>query len=222
MDSDNQLSDLVEIFILTDNQHAESAFYCGTAKSLEVFDLIFRLHQILIKGQAFIHIIWVMGRRMIAQGTDGLSRADLTNGVMRGVSMFDFIPLAKTALEQQGKNILAFLNFIVGETSVLTLLELQDWFKRTQDKDGCYLWAPPPCLGNFAVYLIAEAMRIRPWNTHVMVILSIMAGCWRKLLYKTSDFLCMLPFGEDLWPMTTEYEPLTLAFVFPLLHALAS
>ncbi|KAL7567456.1 hypothetical protein ACA910_021413 [Epithemia clementina (nom. ined.)] len=45
-----------------------------------------------------------------------------------------------------------------------------------------------------------------------------MAGRWRKMLYKAADFLCTLPFSDDLWPMATEYEPLTLAFTFPLLN----
>ncbi|KAL7556538.1 hypothetical protein ACA910_017629 [Epithemia clementina (nom. ined.)] len=218
MDAAHELSDQVEIFIFTDNQHAESAFYRGTAKSPEVLELMFQLHRILIKGYALVHVIWVAGRRMIDQGTDGLSRANLTNGVMRGMSMFDFIPLAKTALERQGKMIYDFLDNVVKGTPTLTLLEPQDWFGKPQDEDGCYLWAPAPCLGDVAVYLLAEAMHIRPWNTQLGVLPSVMAGRWRKLLYKTSDFLCVLPFGEDLWPMATEYKPLTLAFVFPLLH----
>ncbi|KAL7565664.1 hypothetical protein ACA910_019757 [Epithemia clementina (nom. ined.)] len=38
------------------------------------------------------------------------------------------------------------------------------------------------------------------------------------MLYKALDFVCTLLFAEDLWPMVTEYEPLTLAFTFPMLN----
>ncbi|KAL7573562.1 hypothetical protein ACA910_008700 [Epithemia clementina (nom. ined.)] len=44
MDSAGQLNDAVELFIFTDNYHAESAFYQGSAKSPEVVQLMFRLH----------------------------------------------------------------------------------------------------------------------------------------------------------------------------------
>ena len=83
MASEGRLNSLAEVFIFTDNMHAESAFYRGTAKSPEVLRLMFRLHKILMVGEAFVHVVWVSGKRMIAQGTDGLSRSDLTNGVMR-------------------------------------------------------------------------------------------------------------------------------------------
>ncbi|KAL7571513.1 hypothetical protein ACA910_020933 [Epithemia clementina (nom. ined.)] len=138
MDKAHKLSDSVEVFIFTNNQHAKSAFYRGTAKSPEVLQLMFRLHQILIKGYASIHIVWVAGRCMIDQGTDGLLWANLTNGVMRGTSILDFIPLSKSALERQGPKILDFVHDIVQDVA-LTLLEQQDWFTKPQDEDGCYL-----------------------------------------------------------------------------------
>jgi hypothetical protein len=35
-------------------------------------------------GDIFDHLIWVSGKRMIAQGADGLYREDLAKGVMAG------------------------------------------------------------------------------------------------------------------------------------------
>jgi hypothetical protein len=35
-------------------------------------------------GFIFIQFVWIAGTRMIWQGTDGLSRGDLTAGVMAG------------------------------------------------------------------------------------------------------------------------------------------
>ncbi|KAL7573105.1 hypothetical protein ACA910_018786 [Epithemia clementina (nom. ined.)] len=93
LDEEGWLLENTEVFVFTDNQHAESAFYRGTAKSPEVLRLMFCLHRILIRGYSFIHIIlWIAGKRMIDQGTDGLSRSDLTSGVMRGQDMLSFVP----------------------------------------------------------------------------------------------------------------------------------
>ncbi|KAL7570650.1 hypothetical protein ACA910_014924 [Epithemia clementina (nom. ined.)] len=157
MDANNEISAQSEIFIFTDNQHTESAFYRGTAKSPEVLQLMFKLHKILIKGYAFIHIIWVAGRRMIDQGTDGLSRSDLTNGVLRGVSMLHYVPLARTAFERQEPAIKEFLGSILGrERTSLHFLSFKEWFYVPQDSKGLFIWSPPPCLGDVAVYLMAE------------------------------------------------------------------
>ncbi|KAL7563713.1 hypothetical protein ACA910_021412 [Epithemia clementina (nom. ined.)] len=163
MDNNNQISASTEIFILTDNQHAELAFYRGTAKSPEVLELMFRWHKILIKGYAFIHIIWVAGRRMIDQGTDGLSHSDFTNGVLRGVNMLHYIPLAQTALERQGSQITEFLQFVLGKEQKLAhFLTPEKWFYLPQDSDGLFIWCPPPCLGDVAVYLMVESFHMRP------------------------------------------------------------
>jgi hypothetical protein len=82
-----------EIFLFTDNFVTERAFHRGTSSSKTLFDLVLRLHRLEMTGKLFIHLIWVAGTRMIAQGTDGASRGDLSNGVMSGKDMLDFVPL---------------------------------------------------------------------------------------------------------------------------------
>ena len=47
-----------------------------------------------------LHLVHVAGTRMIAQGTDGLSRASFLEGVARGKDMLSFIDLAQGALER--------------------------------------------------------------------------------------------------------------------------
>jgi len=54
-----------------------------------------------MNGNIFVHVIWVSGKCMIAQGADGLSRGDLTNGVMSGKPMLDFAPLHLSTLQCQ-------------------------------------------------------------------------------------------------------------------------
>jgi hypothetical protein len=73
-----------EIFIFTDNSTAEGAFWKGTSKSRRLFELVLELKQLEMEADLLLHIIHVSGRRMIVQGTDGLSRADHPRGVMSG------------------------------------------------------------------------------------------------------------------------------------------
>jgi hypothetical protein len=87
-----------QIFIFTDNFVTERAFYRGTFKSPDLCALVLRLRVLEMTGFIFLRLIWVAGTRMIAQGADGLSRGDLSNGVIVGESMLDFVPIDKPAL----------------------------------------------------------------------------------------------------------------------------
>jgi hypothetical protein len=62
-----------EIFIFTDNSIAEAAFWKGTSSSPRLFELVLRLKELEMKYDLTLHIIHVSGKRMIAEGTDGLS-----------------------------------------------------------------------------------------------------------------------------------------------------
>jgi hypothetical protein len=53
-----------------------------------------------MKGGFTRHVVHVAGTRMMAQGTDGVSRDSLMEGVMAGGDMLDHVDLAKTALEK--------------------------------------------------------------------------------------------------------------------------
>ena len=90
----------VEMFLFTDNSTAESAFYKGSSSSKSLYDLVLRLRKLEMREQCKIHIFHVAGTRMIAQGSDGLSRGDLTEGVMTGGSMKSFVPTHLGALER--------------------------------------------------------------------------------------------------------------------------
>jgi len=90
-----------EVYVFTDNFTAESAFYKGNTSSKTLFDLVLRLRTIEMQGLVQLQVIHVAGTRMISQGTDGLSRGCLIEGVMTGTPMLDFIPLHLSALDRQ-------------------------------------------------------------------------------------------------------------------------
>ena len=153
---------------------------------------------------------------MIAQGTDGLSRGELTTGVMRGMPMLEFVPLHLSVLDRRRGPVLKFIHEIVGGEK-LSCLSPEQWLLDPHDLDGNYLWTPPPVIADVAVFQLAEAIHIRPWNTHIIVLPGLMTARWRKLLTKTSDLVLTLPFDDEVWPRDVEFEKLTLAISFPLL-----
>jgi hypothetical protein len=73
-----------ELFVFTDNSVAERTYYKGSLSSLKLQQMILELSKMGIEGQFIIHFIWIAGKRMIAQGSDGLSRGDFSSGVMNG------------------------------------------------------------------------------------------------------------------------------------------
>mmetsp|Transcript_12347 Transcript_12347/g.17587 ORF Transcript_12347/g.17587 Transcript_12347/m.17587 type:complete len:135 (+) Transcript_12347:3574-3978(+) len=85
-----------EIWIFTDNMVTEAHYYKGASKgSKDLHSLIQRLREVEMKGRLFVHMVWISGKRMIAQGTDGISRGDYTSGVLVGKKYLSFIPLNK-------------------------------------------------------------------------------------------------------------------------------
>lgn len=70
------LLDGVEVFFFTDNSTAEAVFYKGSSKNELLFRLVLRIHQLKMTYRCKIHFIHCSRKRMIAQGTDGLSRGN--------------------------------------------------------------------------------------------------------------------------------------------------
>jgi hypothetical protein len=88
-----------ELFIFTDNMTMEGTFYRGNSDSKLLFELILWLQGLDLHSNNKIHIVHVAGSCMVHQGTNGLSRGDLSSGVMIGAPILDYIPLHLTALD---------------------------------------------------------------------------------------------------------------------------
>lgn len=209
----------VELFLFTDNYVTETVFEKGDARSKPLFDLVLRLRQLEMRHGLFVRVIWVSGRRMIAQGTDGLSRGDLTTGVMAGDGMLSFVPLALSAADRSPHLVSRVVDDWVPPPVGHRWSHLSEdhWYTIPFKEDGLFVWTPPPCVADVAVALAAEAHHIRPWNTHLVP--SLMTHRWRRQLSKAADLLVVLPFDAELWPEETQFECLTLAIICPLLRA---
>ena len=225
----------IELFLFTDNGTAEAAFYKGSSSSVKLFDLVLRLRQLEVAASCSIHFVHVAGTRMIAQGTDGLSRGDMNEGVMQGKGILQFIPLHLSALDRQRKLKTWIQSFVIPSElrEEVIFLKVEDWFERAHDIVGgsknfdgiwipefraaTYIWTPPPAAAQIAVEQLRRARLKRESSTHVFIVPRLMAPEWRKQLFRVSDLCIELPF-DDIWDKSSQHEPLTLAIVFPFLN----
>lgn len=201
-----------ELFMFTDNSPAESAYYKGTSSSLKLFELVLRLRKLQMKGDLRIHLVHVSGKRMIAEGTDGLSRGDLSEGVMGGARLLDFVPLHKCALEREPE----LLDWVCSwsEYTAARILSPKDWFSRGQRESRC-IWMPPPAAAETALEMLGKAIHKRPRTEHIIIIPRLMTSRWRKLLGKICDLVFCVPVGCDAWS-DSQFEPLIVGIYCPL------
>jgi hypothetical protein len=117
-----------ELWLFTNNVTAEGCFFRGGSSSKLLHELVLRLRKTELEYDFTLHMVHVAGTRMIAQGTDGLSRGIFLEGVMRGEDMLAFVDLSQTAVERY-PDVLEFVKSwvspISGESRVL---EPEEWF----------------------------------------------------------------------------------------------
>ena len=77
---------------------SESIATKGSSVSRSLYELVVRVFKLEMSYRCNISCIHVAGTRMIAQGTDGLSRGEMYEGVMNSQSMLSFVPLHLSAL----------------------------------------------------------------------------------------------------------------------------
>ena len=75
-----------EVFVMTDNTAFEGAYYKGHSPSAKLNDKVER------DGGFILHVLHISGKWMKATGVDGLSRGDLTEGILAGADPFSFLP----------------------------------------------------------------------------------------------------------------------------------
>jgi hypothetical protein len=118
------------MFLFTDNSTVEGALYKGNTPSRKLFGLIVRLRKVVFENGATVLVSHVSGKIMIAQGTDGISRGDLNEGVGTGIPMLSFIPLHLTAQERHPK-LIPWIRSWFGQDA--ELLTPSDWFLPCHD-----------------------------------------------------------------------------------------
>jgi hypothetical protein len=215
--------------LFTDNSTVEAALYKGNTPSRKLFELIVRLRTIQLNHDCEILVSHVSGKRMIAQGTDGISQGCLREGVGTGNSMLSYIPLHLNAGECN-TGMKEWIERWAGKD--IEFLSPEDWFVRghdiirsvkdklgfwqTETKHGTFVWMPPPAAADVAVEEMRKALIKRHVSTHIFVCPRLLTCRWRKQLHKACDLVVYIPAGQDGWP-SRMFEPLTVGFVFPFL-----
>ena len=217
-----------ELFIFTDNAVAEGCFYKGTAQSKHLFNLILRLRKAELEGGLRLHVVHISGKRMIAQGTDGLSRGNFMEGVMAGKKMIDFVPLNKSAFERS-EHLLTWFKTWLPEGS--TLLTPKDWYLLghgvcggSQNNENawipkydrsCKIWAPAPAAAYEAMAEPVRARHMDPYVGRVFVCPRLMTNLWRKQLMKTADVVFYVLAGNRFYWKANIFEPPMIALILP-------
>ena len=217
-----------ELFIFTDNSVAEGCFYRGTASSRKLFNLVLRLRKAELKGGLLLHVIHVSGRRMIAQGTDGLSRGNFMEGVMAGARMLEFVPLHLNAIERSDTLRGWLKTWIPRNSEILTV---EQWFTLGHGACGgnknadnvwmpnyihnCKVRVPAPVAAFKAMSELVRARHMDPYTSHIITCPRLMTHQWRKTLMKTADLVFYVSAGfRNYWP-THMYEPLMFGILLP-------
>jgi hypothetical protein len=204
-----------ELFVFTDNFVSERAFHNGSSESKQLHALVMRLRKLEMEGKIVIHVIWFAGTRMKDQGTDGLSRGDLTGGVMVGDRFLKYIPLNKSVLDRAPDFKREFEKGLPGKG--WKWLDYEDWFEGAFEYDhGCYVWTPPPALADVALEQMCEVKHVHPHTSHVFLCPVLMTAHWRKQLLKASDCCVSLLQGSPAW-VAKQHEPVVCALIGPLL-----
>jgi hypothetical protein len=208
---------------------AEAAFYRGTSSNKELFKYVLRLKKLEMTARLKIHMIHILGKRMIGTGIGGLSRGSLMEGVISGIPFLDFFPLNKTAFERSPNLMEEFESMIPFQD--LTLLEPRDWFKKghnihgwSKNKKGfwnpelkaaTYIWQPAPCVAKYVVEELRIARLKRHESCHNFVCPQMFTTKWRKKqLYIVADMVFEIPCGiVNAWDVS-QCEPLVVKIVF--------
>ena len=80
------------VIFAVDNSTVESSIYKGNSSSPKLFNLIIRFKNVELHSGARFIVSHVSGERMKSQGTDGVSRGNLKEGVSIGHDMLSFYP----------------------------------------------------------------------------------------------------------------------------------
>jgi hypothetical protein len=208
-----------EVFVFTDNSTAERAFNKGSSSSKKLHELVVKLRKMEMLGHIAPHFVWISGERMIAQGTDGLSRGDLTCGVMSDGMFLKHIPLNQTVFEYGGTLRQEVATWYPPSEGWVYLTE-EGWFEQAfSDPRGKFLWTPSAALAKVAAEQLCEVKHIHPLTRHVFMAPALMTGNWRRLIGKQSDAILTLPVGPSCWGPSECFEPVVISLTCPLMSS---
>ncbi len=201
----------VQLMLFTDNIVADYAFHKGSSSSELLHGLVVKLRKLEMKLSAELIIVLVSGLRMIESGVDGISRGDLSAGLMAGQSIYDFIPLHLGAVERSDRLVDWIKDWSGNDTEVLSV----DRWADIHWGCGTYIWSPPPAAASAVVDFLGTSTHKRSTSIHVVLVPCMMTSQWKKSLGKLSDIQFVIPCGTPVWP-SRMFEDLEVFISLPL------
>mmetsp|Transcript_17572 Transcript_17572/g.49639 ORF Transcript_17572/g.49639 Transcript_17572/m.49639 type:complete len:1287 (+) Transcript_17572:10428-14288(+) len=198
-----------EVFMFTDNMTAESAFWKGNSSSKMLAALVLEMRMMEMEANLILHVVHVSGDRMVQQGTDGLSRADHSTGVMAGTTMREHIPLHLSPLQRNRNAIISWMPQIWWKLKY-EILEPCGWYT-TGHTEGNFVWEVAPAAAEVVTEQLGTARHKRPQSMHMVMVPRLMTGRWRRRLIRMSDMYFTVC-NCEMWPAHL-FEPLVV-FVF--------
>jgi hypothetical protein len=215
------------VVMCTDNSMAESAANRASSTSPKLYRLAVRLRVLQFRHGAQFIISHVAGERMKDQGTDGVSRGHLKEGVAVGDPMIKFIPFHKSVLTSS-PSLRAWVKSWA--PAGVEFLEPEGWFERGHDQDGgkkntqgfwvptirsgTFVWTSPPAAARVALEQLRVARIKRQNSLHIVCIPSLLSHEWSRMLWKAADVIFDVPRGASFWPAKCT-ESLTIGLLFP-------
>jgi hypothetical protein len=172
---------------------------------------VLRLKKLEAKHDLILHVIHVSGKRMIYQGSDGISRGCHSEGVMRGIPMTAYVPLHLDPFEREPK-LKVFVEEITRDLNP-TFLDPKGWFDDGH-KLGNFIWSPAPAAAEVVVEQLGRARLKRPQSMHLVVVPRVMTGRWRRHMTRGTDFYFKIDW-KDVWPLSKHFEPVLIFVCLP-------
>jgi hypothetical protein len=215
------------VVMCTDNSKAEAATNKASSTSPKLYRLAVRLRALQFRHGAQFIASHIAGERMKDQGTDGISRGHLKEGIAVGNPMIKVIPFHKSALTSS-TNLKAWLKSWA--PAGVEFLEPEGWFERGHDQDGgkqntqgfwtptirsgTFVWTPPLAAARIALEQLRVARIKRQNSLHIVCIPLMLSHEWSRLLWKAADVVFEVPIGASFWPENC-FESLTIGLLFP-------
>jgi hypothetical protein len=175
------------IILCTDNSTVEASLIKGNSSSKKLFNLTLEVCLLEMLEGAKIVVSHVSGEMMNAQGTDGVSRGQLKEGLSSGQSMLSFVSFHLSAV-QRSDDVEAWLRSWLGESMVV--LSPKGGFERGHDhlggevdakefwrhtiKPRTFVWSPAPAAASVAIEELRKARIKRQDSLHVFVCLRLL------------------------------------------------
>ena len=184
-------------FLFTDKEVVKHTFFKGLLHSFKLHQMIMELRKMKMRGNMVIHFIWIFGKCMIDQGTDRLSWANVSSGVMGGQMFLVYLPLDKTAFERQGELKSCIMSW-VGKKWKVAITE--SWFNEVYEGPlPGWIWCPLPALTKVVVEQLCNVRYLYPYFKHIFVCPSLMKGYWLMTLGKVANSVFVFKAGLCVW-----------------------